>query len=395
MSEELVLASPEVTAFRGDMVYDWEQHESSTGLSGVIVHFGVPYTYEEMSELTAKAFPGKEVPGHMGFDVLYRCPEAIDGNALEYEIASVLLRQVLEQKGWSADQVDVLMIGNSSPPNMNFAWQVAQENGLFNVSVAQTCALACNSGGYALFEGLKYEGKRVVVLAIENMTKFVTGVYPDKADPFSTMCFSSGAAACAFTAGEKIVLDAWLDGVVDLSGLPVGTTVDNGTVLVQDVNGALAARTGYTCIQEQRPDAPYGIWRFEQQGFVMTPMPIPPDKGPNQINMRVGDTGRLMLKVIPPILSQVIERAGGAGSIQHADIHNASINIVRGQGRFLQKKHHIDIEFPWRNYQGNTVAAATLTAWIRSLSEVKAGEKALIASFGAGVSITPFTVVYT
>lgn len=364
---------------------------SATGLVGVAAHFGERVTRESMDESIRQIFPGTEPIGYSaGFGAIYRAPEDYSREEIDYdafEVASRLTRRVLNQKGWGAEDVDVVDFANSAAAlGMSdiLKEKLIKEMGMRGDIEVTGTFLACDGAGNAFYRRLNDEaskGKKVLLLTVDSVGSEIP-LNPEQVDGLTMQIFSNGAAALAYEPGVDFKL---------LTGL---------TEVHQDAVGALAVVPRYAddikTDDTLDPEEPTGlIRRIGQERMIICPTP---EKGQFDMNGRA--TAKFFLSNEEGVINAVSDQYEGIfpGRVpEHAVIHQPSYVVFQGLQHRIEKRKRltgkgIDLPFKWIVPDGNSSGATSLIAFIRSMSEFNPGDHVFYSSFGAGGSFTTFVI---
>lgn len=359
-----------------------ERYETELGIAGAVVHWGEIFEGDNLRSAVLTAFEGDEdkLIGSSGFTTLYRTPilpNPSDAIYQELNAADRLVTTTLGLNHWSSGDIEAIALGSGAPViddpqlvDQTYAAILAQRAGIdTDIPMHETYA-ACNSGGYELARILRdpdLHGKKVLLVAMEGLTRLFPGFDPQVADNISLQVFSNGGAAFGIIPG------------IDMRYL-VGTD----QVIVDE--GALAANPPYRHLLDPNE----GPWQ-EGGGVSMLRLPTP-EKG--EIYMKGVPTTKFFIKNTAPIIKQVVEAHHALSpdhGIDHVVSHHASLPVIEGLKRRLQKDG-IELDIPWVVPDGNSSGATTLIALARQMSDFKEGDHVLIASFGAGASFSVFVV---
>jgi len=348
------------------------------GMAGVVAHWGRKYERKEVDSIIAEKLGEKEVALDTGFSEIYRTPEQYTTEEVFFEEMTVvkrLVKSILQLNGWKPEQVDALFFAGSPLIKPDYGYAIAQNTGLTHLNPKTDIFnyyLTCNAGGQALREALtnpNLEGKNVVVIATEGLTKQTDGFNVEKADPLSLQFFSDGAAAI---------------GVVPKISL---THLLGESKAVEDVKGALAAVEPWRELID-----PEGELIQKVGNITLIRLPQPPEG--MQIFMKGGETTKLFLRNVFPSIQRVYEQHREQypeKDIKMIVAHHPSIGVNNLMKRRLEKKG-ISTPMPWVVNDGNSSGATTLIAFVRLMERFSPGDHVMIASFGAGISIDTFVI---
>ncbi|MBI4130753.1 hypothetical protein HY468_05525 [Candidatus Roizmanbacteria bacterium] len=331
-----------------------------------------------------------------GFPVLYQSrpmdPENVhNNNELHYqnelEITSMAIKSILELNQWERDSVDAVVFGNGmvmdAVPYMQDVARIAKlpERVVLVESGSYLFAHACNSSGAATHYTVKNEklqGKRVIVLDVEHITRYLGMLDGKVADKLSLGVFSNGVAGLGFVPGKSLQY------------------ICGASHEKEDKKGVLPGEMAY---KEYIDEQGLLIQQDEQVSYIRLPYPSPG----HWIEMNGFDTGKLFLglleECIPSVLDSFKKYCPGE-QIDRVVAHHASASMFKGVGRLLVKqgvlpkvgKNDPWETFPWVMYDGNASGATTLMAFVRQLNTMKSGDNILVVSFGAGASADVFVV---
>lgn len=348
------------------------------GMAGVVARWGRRYKRREVDSIIAEKLGEEEVAQDSGFSEIYRTPEQYTSEEIFSEEMTVMkrvVRSVLELNRWEPEQVDALFFAGSPLIKPDYGYVIAQNTGLTHLDPEINIFnyyLTCNAGGQALREALtnlNLEGKNVVVIATEGLTKQTKGFNVEKADPLSLQFFSDGAAAVGVVPGVSL------------------TYLLGESKAVEDTKGALAAVEPWRELIDPKGEL---IQKVGNITLIRLPQPL---EG-MQISMKGLETTKLFLRNIPPSIQRVYRQHKEQypeKDIKMIVAHHPSIGVndlIKGK----LEKMDISIPMPWVVKDGNSSGATTLIALVRLIERLNPGDHVLIASFGAGISIDIFVV---
>lgn len=348
------------------------------GMAGVVARWGRKFKRKEVDSIIAEKLGEEYVAQGSGFSEIYRTPEQYTTEEIfseEMTVVKRLVKSILELNRWKPEQVDALFFAGTPLIKPDYGYVIAQNTGLAHLNPKTDIFnyyLTCNAGGRALREALtnpNLEGKNVVVIATEGLTKQTKGFNVEKADPLSLQFFSDGAAAI---------------GVVPKISL---THLLGESKAVEDVKGALAAVEPWRELID-----PEGELIQKVGNITLIRLPQPPED--KQIWMKGGGTTKLFLRNVSPSIQRVYEQHREQypeKDIRMIVAHHPSLGVNNLMKRRLEKKG-INIQMPWVVKDGNSSGATTLIAFVRLMERFSPGDHILIASFGAGISIDTFVI---
>jgi len=262
-------------------------------MAGVAAHWGQRYGEKEIDSIIAQIFADEALElGDTGFSEIYRVPEGYSyEQAFEDEIMMVrkMVSSSLTLNEWKPEQVEALYFGGSPLILPDYGYAIAQVTGLTHLNPKTDIFnyyLACNAGGRALKDALvnpNLQGKNVLVVAVEGLTKQVEGFDKQKGDQLSMRFFSDGAAAVGLVPGRSLI---------HLLGK---------FRAVEDKAGALAAVPSWKRLMD-----PDGELIQEVDNLMMIRLPTPPEG--KKIWMKGWQTTKLFLRNVPPVIKKAYRR---------------------------------------------------------------------------------------
>lgn len=346
-------------------------------MAGAAAHWGQRYGGEEIEAIITRVYGEEMEFGETGFSEIYRVPESHSPEQVfedEMEMVKRLVGSVLELNQWEPEQVDALFFGGSPLILPDYGYAIAQATGLIHLDPEINIFnyyLACNAGGRALKDALinpNLQGKNVLVIAVEGLTKQAQGFDKEKGDHLSMRYFSDGAAAIGLVPGTSL------------------THVLGEFWAVEDKD-ALAAIPAWQSLLDLDGELIQVV-----DNITMIKLPIPPDN--KQIWMKGGGTTRLFLRNVPPVVEKTYRRYKEQypeKEIKMILAHHPSSGVNRLIKGKLQKKD-IEIPMPWVVNDGNSSGSTTLIAFVRLMEQFNPGDHIMVTSFGAGISVDVFVV---
>lgn len=349
------------------------------GMAGAVAHWGRRYPKEEIESIIKEKFGQDKVTPETGFDELHRVPPDYTPKQIvaeEMRVVQRLVEAILALNGWKPKEVEALFFGGSplSHPDKglihrDYGGAIAQETGMTHLDPEKDIFnyyLYCNAGGRALREALTrsdLEGKKVLILTIEGLTRQMREFSPQKSDALSPQVFSDGAA------GMGVVPKKNLRYLLGESGE------------MRD-KGALAAVEPYQELINREGDL---IQVEDNIEYIQ--LPQPPEG--MHVRMHGGLTAKMFLRNVPPagkrVFRQHQEKYPGK-EIKFVVAHHPSKIMKEGIERRLE------LPIPWVVKDGNSSGATTLIAFLRLMKEFSPGDHVMIVSFGAGISWDVFVV---
>lgn len=358
-----------------------EEYRSPNGMAGVVAHWGVRYSREDMNNqvnMIADTYGfnspiTKAKKDNTGFDTLYRMPDGQTEEEIDTDVervALILARKAMELRGWEPGEVGYLDFG-SSVGKGDMASDLAAKLGLVNAQTANAY-LACNSSGFLLDERLRDEsskGKKVLLLSVDAITRLLRNT--DEADIDSIQMFSNAGGVLAYISG------------VDLIHL-----------------GSSAAEfrdeVGITAI------APYGssdskgkeTVLFRRGSTAMVDMTAPPDGMTFKMDAR--ETASVFVEAARESARGAVAdyRRGRKEDDQWINIiigHMPSKLVFTKLKGELRKLHLNLPESEWGIVtDGNSSGATSLIAFNRSMGEYQPRQRGLYLSYGAGGTSNSF-----
>jgi hypothetical protein len=216
-----------------------------SSLSGVAAHFGFKKTRSWLDAKITRLknrFPklskAEEWAGPVGystgFGTIMRTP---DNYTLEqrdsdtFEVALRLAKRAIEQKGWNAEDVDIVDFANSAADigmSKILKKRLVEELGMKKDLEVTGTFMACDGAGRALFNRLTDQEsvekkKKVLLLSVDQVTSEMP-LNPKQVDTYAMQLFSNGAAAIAYQVGVDFSLLTTIgeNGEVE----PIGTAVE-------------------------------------------------------------------------------------------------------------------------------------------------------------------------
>ncbi len=339
------------------------------GMSATNVGFGQYIAKRELDIQIGQTYGPEAVLGDVGFSHVYRTsPLASPEQAVADEFAAVKLAvdTTVANNGWKPEEVDAVFAGAGAPPVASYAEKVKELCGLTNATILHDAHLACNSGVYELRKAMGHIGKKVVVAAIEGMTRLAPGFNPAEADNISRYVFSNGVAVWAGVPGESLTM------------LP-----DLGETFAEpDPKGSLAGVMPY-----DMPDDKF----FEETARV-TKIRLPTPPPGYKVFMQGVDTTKMFLHAIKDRSiawhRKYVEKYGEK-NLQFLILHYASKQMANGMIDGLERKG-IALAVPIMVSDGNMSSANTMKVITRLMSRMSRGRDLYIVSIGAGISGTLF-----
>jgi len=343
-------------------------------IGGVTAHWGQKYEREKIDQIVREIFGNvDELKGDTGFGEIYRVPEGYSyEKAAEEEMRVIkrLVERTLELNNWRQDQVKALYFAGSPVKTNRFGFDygaaIAQASGLTHLLKDERIYnyfLACNSAGCALKDILIKEEGKVLLIAVEGLTKQAGGLREESTDPLSARIFSDAAAAIGVEPNKTL------------------THLLGEHMEVEDENGALAATPAWQEIVDLQ-----GPLIQKKGNILLIRLPEPPER--YKLWMRGEETTRLFLRIardLMEIVYQQFKEEYPGEEIKMIIAHHPSrgVNLLIGR-RF--ENIGVEAPMPWVINDGNSSGATSLVAFVRLLNEFNPGDRFLFASFGAGAS---------
>lgn len=349
------------------------------GMAGATARWGQKRKEKEIEAIIARVFDKESIDfGDTGFSEIYHVPEGYSPERAfkeEMMVVKKLVNSTLKLNNWKPAQVDALYFGGSPLILPDYGSAIAQATGLTHLNPKTDIFnyyLACNAGGRALKDALinpNLQGKNVLVIAVEGLTRQAEGFDKQKSDYLSMRVFSDGAAAVGVVPGKTL------------------THLLGESRAVEDKKGALAAIGAWRNLLDPERDLIQVV-----DNITMIRLPTPPDG--KKISMQGGGTTKLFLRNVPPVIKKVYEQYREQyleKEIKMIVAHHPSFGVNELIKRKL-KKMGIETRMPWVVNDGNSSGATTLIAFVRLMEKFNPGDHIMVASFGAGISIDIFVV---
>ena len=390
----------------GSMLLLEEYVSPISPIAGVVAHFGEKKTRSWMDEKIRKIlsrFPKRSIAekwsaqiGHSaGFGTIMRTPDNYSQEQKDsdtFEVALRLARRVLKQKGWKANEVDIVDFANSAADegmSETLKKRLIEEVQMREDIEVTGTFMACDGAGNALYERLRNpdsQGKKVLLLSVDEVTSEMP-LDPKQVDTYAMQLFSNGAAGIAYQPGVDFTLltTKGANGEIEL----IGTAAE-----YKDAEGALTARPRYTdaidAIDAIGPEHKSIIYKIGNEKIMRLPKPPEGKKG----WMNGGATARFF---VTHSLENITATHGKYkkqfpdGNPNFAVGHHPSYQVFT----LLQDKlrvRGIDLSLEWVVPDGNSSGATSLIAFLRSMSQYKPGDHVFYISYGAGGSFTSFVI---
>ncbi|MBI4084769.1 MAG: hypothetical protein HY431_02585 [Candidatus Levybacteria bacterium] len=361
-------------------ILDLEVHESPEDLPGVVGHWGEKKTMDDIHQaLALQGVRQIELSTSTGFDYIYHQRAGIERHDAiqdELSVAETIATTTLELNGWKPTDVDAVFVGSGVPPvdnpnvGVNYANIVAQQLGMREDVMTHSTYAACTSGAHEFFRALTnpdLQGKKVLILGMENVTTLTPDLDINRADPFSIQVFSNGAAGIGIVPGEDIIAH----------------TVKRK--VFKDTEGALAAHMTYErLLDPENAD----IWQEDDEnGLHLIRYPKPQDGLLLVLDNR--KTSMLFVGEMVVFIGEVLKEHNQqfpSKNIIYTAAHPASKAMSDGLVKRLVRAGVESPPIPWVVPDGNSSAATTLIAHNRLLPEAKGGRRIMVVGYGAGGS---------
>jgi 3-oxoacyl-[acyl-carrier-protein] synthase III len=340
-----------------------------------IGHWGLPFPIKERAEDVAKRF-GKDIDETWatvkasGFHTTWNYPPGYPFNSTyneELHVIGIGVNTVLAFQGWNLSDVEAVIVGSSSPRELNYAERIVEYIGLPAVHM-MNFYLACNSSAQALGYALttkELSHKKVLIVGVDGLGSQVTEISPELTDHLAPIFFGNGFFIIAFEPGKHLQARLW--------------HLDH----VEDKKRALAWLPSYSDIVNNAEGAPI-IQQNEQYRAVFVKPPIPSDG--RILNMRGVATAAFFSKEVAKRIVRILEEFDG--HIHHWAFHHPSEGVIALVNKQLVKKGVKDLQLGWMdvpcNSSGSTIGLSLITA----LQKAKPGENIAVVGFGAGATIS-------
>lgn len=261
------------------------------------------------------------------------------------QMASEAAKRAVEDAGINPEELDMIIVATSTGDKgfPSAACEVQAAIGASNATAFDITA-ACSGFIYALhiMQGFFRSGmyRNGLIIGAETISRVV-----DWTDRGSCILFGDGAGAAVLHAEERGVLETL-----------VGSDGTKAEVL------SCVARTHKNCLTGGRPEL--GFMQMDGQ-----------------------EVFKFAVKKVPAIVEELLDKTGTSREeIDHYVLHQANIRILEGAARRLKipmEKIPVNID-----RYGNTSAASIplLLDEMRRDGRLKAGDKLVLAGFGAGLT---------
>lgn len=261
------------------------------------------------------------------------------------QMASEAAKRAVEDAGINPEELDMIIVATSTGDKgfPSAACEVQAAIGASNATAFDITA-ACSGFIYALhiMQGFFRSGmyRNGLIIGAETISRVV-----DWTDRGSCILFGDGAGAAVLHAEERGVLETL-----------VGSDGTKADVL------SCVARTHENCLTGGRPEL--GFMQMDGQ-----------------------EVFKFAVKKVPAIVEELLDKTGTAKEeVDHYVLHQANIRILEGAARRLKipmEKIPVNID-----RYGNTSAASIplLLDEMRRDGRLKAGDKLVLAGFGAGLT---------
>lgn len=304
----------------------------------------------------------------------------------ELEVAKLCVDEICVNNRWKPEEIDCVIFGNGMLDRKpeEYIRAFSRQIGLSQSAEqrAQVISLACNSFGKAFNTAVadpELEGKKVVVMDVERITRYMGTVPPLHEDLLSRTVFSDGYAAVGFVPGVSI------------------EHLYSESYEEEDTRGALSAITAYRDFVDFSSDE--FIHHDDRGEFIR--LPRPPEG--QWIQMSGSDTAKHFLRMLGTLARSFQVKVGELFpdiEIHQITGHHASRGVNISLGNLLQKIGLLEEigrdeqrNFSWKNFKwlvpdGNASGATSGIALSRLLPVLEKDQNILMFSFGAGASAT-------
>ncbi len=377
------------------------------GITGAVVHFGNPVTrLDAIREVIANFEMTEQEATDMldrstGFNFLYRRLPGLTAEQLveqELNVVRKTVLKVLEISGWRPEEVKGVFIGSGTPPiigdDVRYAdyAQVVADMCDIPSGVRENVYAACNSGFWAMADAMdtrihpELQHQKVLVGAIDNLTRILPQPIPIYSDKVSPIIFSNGAAFVALEVGDALKLLTRSHGInVDTKrGLPAKATYQtlmDPIIADSEKNSPNAYQVkGYThMLALPDPSTP----QYPNRGVDMSPI--------RTVQLFIGKDA------LPRFIAEEEQQYQTIfpGRIRDYSLaHSANRLIMQKIADMHERDYHTKLDLPWVMYDGNSSSPTTLMTLLRSINNGKfqPGAHWRIISFGAGASFDVATV---
>lgn len=304
---------------------------------------------------------------------------------LEYEVGSRLLSAAIEANGWTAEEVDGVLIGTSAPVALNYVEEISSRAGIRSDAIMVNVHKACDgsmgalhlvlnpqmstSGQTNIAEALS--GKKVLVGGIEGLSRFTAGAK----DKNALQLFGNGAGVIGVVPGITMKF---------IAGKSAEIYDEEGLLQVQmfypHSRHIMEGGSSLEVFQEAPNHFRYsGIMHEPANGMtivmagLMGMVKLFVRSGVQVVTDVFAEYNNLMRKLGTP------DRKIDIGIVHHA---NFKINLLKAK---QLAKEGVEYPMPWllRDF-GNVSAASCMIAFLRQLPSIQPGNHVMFDGFGAG-----------
>jgi 3-oxoacyl-[acyl-carrier-protein] synthase III len=325
----------------------------------------------------------------LGFQHRHHIAELSDAEhcEVEIEVGARYLKAAAQACGWQPQEVEGLLIGNSSPVATDFTEQIAHRAGIPDDALKVSVHKACDSSMSALHLALNPEliennktnhnlakellGRKILVGGIEGLSRFTS----HSRDTNALQLFGNGAGIIGIIPGKTM-------------SFLVGKARE-----VFDEKGLLAVRMFYPFSREtEHQDSLVEVTQVNDHHLRVAGMMHEPE-GDKPIEM-AGLMGMVKLfvrsgvDVVRDVYVKYQQFLSDMGmmekNIKVSIVHHANYKINKLKWSQLSKEG-INLFMPWVLSEfGNVSAASNMIAFLRQLPNLNPGDHILFDGFGAG-----------
>jgi len=365
---------------------------SVLGIGGVYGAWGRSYDNSQLPEFVGHRMGVPLADGdvmnlsELGFVSRHHIPDLSEADHLELElqVGTRMLQQAAAANGWTAEDVDGVLIGMSGPVSGDFVQEISRRAGIrdgaLKVSVHKACDGSMGALNLALNPKLaeadqmnvaeELSGKKVLVGGIEGLSRFTSRAK----DKNALQLFGNGAGVIGVVPGETMKLI-------------VGKTFENF-----DSEGLLQVRMYYPHSKEMAPGKSLLETTQDEPNHLRVAgmMHEPADGLPIVMAGLMGMVKlfvRSGVEVVTDVFreySELMSRVAPEKHIEVGIVHHANYKINLLKGKQLLKEG-VQFPMPWLlNDFGNVSAASCMIAFLRQLESIKPGDHVMFDGFGAG-----------
>lgn len=313
--------------------------------------------------------------------------DADEHRAVEIDVGARFLRAAAEANDWRPDEIEGVLIGSSGPVANDYTEQIARAAGIPEGALKVSVHKACDSSvaalhllmnpdlpanqhaGVNIAEELR--GKKVLVGGIEGLSRFIR----QSKDRFAMQLFGNGAGVIGLQPGEALrFLAGRAHEVFDEAGVL--------EVRMYYPHSGHADESGSLVEVSQAGDNHIRVAgrMHEPEGDVPVHMASP--MGMVKLFVRSG------VEFVRDFYSSYMNNVGPLGEagkeFATVIVHHANFKINQLKEKHLGREG-LRLSLPWVMSEfGNVSAASNMIAFLRQLSDLRAGDRILVYGFGAG-----------